>query len=799
MASDSYGMKEKIWSPQNLSERIKKLRAEYFNFYERRFKNEVEGYTTGTEWDQVWSLMKFSVVPEIYFLGNAFENALLSTAKKIELPEGFWDLPLVIRKATFFDKVISEEVPIDILEDELIIGGKFNVALSKCLTEEERKVHKDMESKFIRQLKEINDIALGNCGPTPGHLIPNYPKILKSGFKGVKQEIEEELSKTDPTDAGKINQLKAMLICCETPKKFALRYSKAVKDLAKKEIDETRKKELLEITKICSKVPWEPASTFWEAIQSLWFTHMLVMADESYPGPGLSFGRIDQYLYPFYQNDMEEGKITQEEAKEILECFWIKCNYVYDYQGRIGSNQGINSGFGQLITLSGMGSNGEDLSNNLTYLMLDVIEDMNMLEPKPNVRLHKNTPDKLLDRVVGLIIKSQGSPFLLNFDEISIKALRFAGLPEDRLWDYAPVGCLENTLQGCDRSGTVDVNLNLSKAIEFVLFNGINFQTKTQFAPETGDPMTFKTWEQFYDAYINQLNFTIDKIIGINNLGDEIRATYEPTPYLSVLVDGCIEKGLDITQGGAEYNFITVEGVGFATAIDSLLAIKKLVYEDQKVSLSEIIEAIKVNFKDYEPLRLMLQNKAPKYGNDDEYADSLASELNNYWTRKVFEYETPTTHKRYRSGYLSWNYWVIYGAIQTATPNGRKMGTFLSNGICPSAGVDLNGPTSVIKSVGKVGLETVPNGASHTMSFNPLILRGESDVEKFKLLLRTYIDVGGSCLQVNMIDADTLKEAKEHPQDYRNLLVRVTGYNAYFVTLGSLIQDEIINRISHEV
>jgi len=797
VALNSCGTNVKIWSPQNLSKRVKKLRDEYFNFYEREFKNEVQSFTSGVEWDQVWSLIKFAVAPEVYFLGNSFENALLSTAKKVELPDGFWELPLVIRKATFFDKVMSKEISVDILNGELIIGGQFNTALSKCLTKEEREIHKNMESKFIRQLKEINDLALGNCGPTPGHIIPNYPKILKIGFKGVQKEIDEELAKTDPKNEQKINQLKAMRITCESAKKFALRYSDAARELAEKEKDETRKNELLELARICAKVPWEPAETFWEALQSLWTTHILVMADESYPGPGLSFGRIDQYLYPYYEHDIKENKISKEDAKELLQCFWIKCNYVYDYQGRIGNNQGINSSFGQLITLSGMGPNGEDLSNDLTYLMLDVIENMNLLEPKPNIRLHKNTPEKLLARIVDMLIKTQGSPFLLNFDEISMRALKFEGLPEDQLWNYAPVGCLENTLQGCDRSGTVDVNLNLSKAIEFVLFNGKDFQTQNQFAPETGDPLNF-TWEQFYDAYIKQLTFTIEKIIEIYNLGDDLRAKFEPTPYLSTLIDGCMEKGLDITQAGAKYNFITVEGVGLATAVDSLAAVKKLVYEDKKVTLSEIIEAIKVNYKGYEPLRLMLQNKAPKYGNDDDYADSLAHEINDFWTKKVTEYETPT-HKKYRAGYLSWNYWNIYGAIQTATPNGRKMGTFLSNGVCPSSGCDVNGPTSVIKSVGKLGMDTVPNGGSHTMAFNPLLLKNESDIDKFKSLLRTYIDCGGSCLQINMIDAETLKAAKKNPQEFKNLLVRVTGYNAYFVTLGSLIQDEIIARVSHEV
>ncbi|MHA1131898.1 MAG: pyruvate formate lyase family protein, partial [Candidatus Helarchaeota archaeon] len=758
----------------------------------------VEGYTTGTKWDQVWNLPKFGVVPEMYMFGKCFENSILATAKKVDLPEGFWNLPIVLRKATFFDKVMSEMISVDILKGELIIGGKFNVALSKCLTEEEAKEYKTAENQFMRLLLEMNNIALGNCGPTPGHIIPNYPKILRIGFKGVKHEIEEELKRTAPEETHKINQLKAMCLCCDTAHKFAFRYAEAVKELIEKEANHQRKKELIQLARICAKVPWEPAETFWEALQSLWFTHILVMADESYPGPGLSFGRIDQYLHPYYEKDFAESRTSRAMAKELLECFWIKCNYVYDYQGRVGNNQGINAGFGQLITLSGMGPNGEDLTNDLTYLMLEVIEDMNMLEPKPNVRLHKNTPDKLLDRITKMIAKAQGSPFLLNFDEKSIEGLRFEGLPESKLWDYAPVGCLENTLQGCDRSGTVDLNLNISKAIEFVLFNGKDLETGQQYAPETGDPLQFKSWDEFWAAYKKQIEFSVKKITEIYNIADANRAKFEPTPYLSLLVDGCIEKGLDVVEGGAIYNFMTVEGIGFATAVDSLLAIKKLVYETQMISLNEIIEAIKVNYEGKEALRQTLLNKAPKYGNDDDYADALAKDVNDLWTKEVTKYETPT-HKRYRAGYLSWNYWVAYGPIQSATPDGRQKGTYLSNGICPSAGADTNGPTSVIKSVGKVGMETAPNGASHTMAFNPSLLRDAEHLKKFKALLRTYMDVGGTCLQVNCIDADTLRDAQKHPTQYRNLMVRVTGYNAYFTTVGRLLQDEIINRISHEI
>ncbi|GAG18027.1 unnamed protein product, partial [marine sediment metagenome] len=257
--------------------------------------------------------------------------------------------------------------------------------------------------------------------------------------------------------------------CCEAASALADRYAEEAERLAERETDGKRRAELIETARICRKVPREPAETFHEALQALWFSHMLVMVAESYPGPGLSPGRIDQYLYPYYQGDLAAGRLDREKARELLQCYWLKHNYAYDYQGRVGTNQGINSGFGQLITLGGTGRDGGDASNDLTWLMLDVIEDMNLLEPKPNVRLHEKTPEDLLRRVAGLIARAQGSPFLLNFDEASIRGLKWQGLPADLLWDYAPVGCLENTLQGCDRSGTVDVNLNIAKAIELTV------------------------------------------------------------------------------------------------------------------------------------------------------------------------------------------------------------------------------------------------------------------------------------------------------------------------------------------
>ena len=341
----------------------------------------------------------------------------------------------------------------------------------------------------------MNIFGIGNCGAIPGHLIPDYPTVIKHGFKYLRESFTNLKEGASSTHKDYLN---ALITSIDSVPLFTERYAKLAEKRAEKTDDPGRKEELLEIARICRKVPWEPAETFWEALQSLWFTHMLVMAAESYPGPGVSPGRIDQYLYPYFKEDMEKGNITAKFAEELLQCWFIKPNYAYDYMGRVGSLQGINSSFGQLITLAGCGPDGEDMSNDLTSLILDVIGDMNLLEPKPNVRLHQKISEKTMDKVVDLVGKAQGAPFLLNFDEISMKALAWAGLPKDKLWDYAPVGCLENTLQGNDRSsGTVDINLNMAKAMELVFTNGRDQKLKLRTGVKTGDPASFTSFDQF--------------------------------------------------------------------------------------------------------------------------------------------------------------------------------------------------------------------------------------------------------------------------------------------------------------
>ncbi len=787
-----------IWSASaDLSPRVRRLRDEYFSFGQRDyFRNEVRPYTTGTSWDEVFAPYHWGVVPEMYVFFDAFRDSLLAAAERVALPDGFWKHPLAVRRAVFFAEVVRRHLPVRILDGELIVGGHFNTALSKTHTRAEAREWRRRVDGWRKQARALTDSGIGNCGAVPGHLIPNYPRVLRLGFRGIAAELEE--MRRRETDPARQQFLESLLTCCQAAPALAERYADEAERLAAAEQDPVRRDELLEIARICRKVPACPAETFQEALQSLWFAHMLVMAAESYPGPGLSPGRIDQYLFPYYQADVAAGRLDRERARELLQCFWIKHNYAYDYQGRLG-NQGINSGFGQLITLGGIGPDGQDASNELTWLMLDVIEDMNLLEPKPNIRLHRNTPEELLQRVAGLIARAQGSPFLLNFDEASIRGLEWEGLPPDQLWDYAPVGCLENTLQGCDRSGTVDVNLNLAKAVELALNDGRDMQSGEQLGPRTGDPATFDSFAAFQGAFTTQLHALLERLIDGASEADAIRAGFDPTPYLSVLVDGCADSGRDVTAGGARHSYITVEGVALATTIDSLAAVKSIVYDRQRATMAELVAAVRANFEGHEELRQMLAHRAPKFGTDDPTVDALAQEISRTWTEEAFRHVSPATGRRFRGGYLSWNYWIGYAPLTAATPDGRRRGTFLSNGVCPVDGCDDRGPTAAIRSVGHLGLETAPNGGSHTLNLSPSLLRDEEHIAKLAALLRAYAHVGGTALQVNVIDGEMLRAAQADPETYRNLLVRVTGYNAYFVTLGREIQDEIIAREAAQV
>jgi formate C-acetyltransferase len=826
-----------IKTPQNLSPRIQWLRDYYFSGVGRRWNNEATSWTTGTPWDFQYEEFNFYIVPETYAFFPTFRAAFKQNARLVELHPDFWKWSIPERKAWFLKQVMVKYLPQEILPGDLIAGGRFNIQSSTCLDEAQAKAYLETiegEHGLRKAVFDFHNHGYGNAGCTSGHLIPDYPRVIDSGFSSIHSELHRfynALSKQEklgPEGA----QLQAMLTAASIPRELAEKYRDLCLSLAATEADTVRKLELEEMADNLAVVPWEPPQTFWQAVQALWLTHMLVIADENYPGPGTSFGRIDQYLYPLWQRSLDEG-MEREFGKEILKCFWIHANTAYDFMIRTGGNQGITAGYGQLITIGGLGPDGQDLTNDLTYAILEVIDEMSpILEPKPNVRLHRKSPEPLMDRVVDMVASSQGAPFLLNFDERSMAGMllqaKRAGIEDlihaGNVHDYAPVGCLENTMCGNDRSGTVDCNLNLLKAIELTLTGGYDMHPYTdpmtgktdlqsRVGPDTGDPTQFETFEDFWDAYVQQSNDIIQHIVDLYDRAETLRATYSPTPYLSTLVQGCAEQGKDVTQGGPQIRFVTIEAVTFASTVDSLLAVKYLVFEKRVCSMAELIQALRDNWEGHAVLQAMAVNKAPKYGRDDDQADAMALKVMQTWTDLTWNHHTTATDRQFRPGMLSWNYWIADADILPASPDGRKKGQFLSNAICPVNGADIFGPTANANSVGKVlggkapagegdwedYINLLPNGASHTMTFNPSLLRDRSHKDKFKAFLRGYAENGGTALQINILDPDMLRDAQQNPENYKHLLVRVTGYNAYFTTIGKELQDEIIARESHRM
>ena len=822
-----------IKQPKNLSERIRWLRDYYFMGVKRKWNNEFTSWTTGAPWDVQFNELSFYIVPETYFYFQTFRSSFRQTARPVKLDPDFWNWSLPERRAWFVREVMVNYLPKEILPGDLLAGARFNMMTSACLTRSEAQKY----DRLVRGREGARAAILwyhnhgfGNAGATSGHLIPGYEVVIKKGWRWVYEDISRHYAALTPAEkqGKKGDQLRAMITAATIARDLAKEYRARLEEMAGQEPETARKAELEQMAANLERVPWLPARTFWEAVQSLWLTHMLVMSDENYPGPGVSFGRMDQFLYPAWKHSMEAGE-SREFCKEILKCFWVHCNTAYDGMIRTGGNQGITAGYGQLFTLSGMGAGGEDQTNDLTYALLEVIDEMTpILEPKPNVRLHRGTPDRLMDTVVEMVASSQGAPFLLNFDERSIAGMLWeakkAGVQDlinpENVFDYAPVGCLENTMVGNDRSGTVDNNLNLLKAVEFVFTDGYNLlpfvdpisgkdEPRRRLGAETGDPLSFKTWEDFWQAYILQTKNIIQRSVEFYEKSEEIRAWYFQTPYLSCLVKGCADQGKDINEGGAELNFVTIEAVTYATTVDSLLAVKYLVYDKKLCTMQELIQALQDNWVGHEKLQALALNRAPKYGRDDDEADSLALRVMELWTDETWKHKTVSTGRQFRPGMLSWNYWIADADILPASADGRARGKFLSNAICPSNGTDTNGPTANVNSVGKVmggksrsGQEhfnLLPNGASHTITFNPSILRDPEHRQKFKAFLQGYIENGGSALQINMLDADLLRDAQKHPEDYRHLLVRVTGYNAYFTSIGKELQDEIILRESHQM
>lgn len=627
----------------------------------------------------------------------------------------------------------------------------------------------------------------------PGHTVGSE-KIYKKGFQDYKNDIIEARNRldflNDKEAFDKKAQLNAMEICCDAIMILGERYAAYARELAEKETDEIRKQELLQIAANCDVVPAHAPKTFWQAIQMYWFVHLGVTTELN-PWDAYSPGRLDQHLNPFYQKDTEDGILDDEKALELLECLWVKFNN-QPAPPKVGitlKESGTYTDFANLNT-GGITPDGENGVNEVSYLILDCMDEMKLLQPSSNVQISKKTPTKFLKRACEISRKGWGQPAFYNTEAI-IQELLNAGKSIEDARRGGTSGCVETGAFG-NEAYILMGYFNLPKILELTLYNGYDIVSKKQIGLPLGYAKDFKSYDELYEAYKKQVEHLIDIKIEGSNIIEKIYAEYMPAPFLSIITNDCISRGKDYNAGGARYNTNYIQGVGIGTITDSLAAIKYNVFDEKKFTMEELIEALEHNFEGYDMIANLVRNKTPKYGNDDDYADNIMKDVFNFYQKTV----TGRPNMKggtYRVNMLPTTCHVYFGEVMNASPNGRLAQKPVSEGISPEKGADVNGPTAVIKSCSKMDhLRT--GGTLLNQKFTPSVVKGEEGLDNMANLVRAYFNMDGHHIQFNVIDRETLIRAQQNPDEYKDLIVRVAGYSDHFRNLSKALQDEIIER-----
>jgi pyruvate formate-lyase/glycerol dehydratase family glycyl radical enzyme len=648
--------------------------------------------------------------------------------------------------------------------------------------------------KFPKMLKSIkggtadNVKGRGRCIDTQAHIVVGHKNVLKYGFKGIKEKVQLRL-KTAKNESEK-SFLEAVILVCEAMREFSYRFSDLANRMAENERDSNRKKELLKIAEQCKNVPWNPPETFYEALQALWFTQNAIIISYG-AGSGITPGRVDQLLYPYYKKDIEQSLITNDEVLRLLEEFIIKINNnVVIWPNIMGVHLNHLGSDIENITIGGLGRDGEDATNDLSYLFLEAVKNTK-LATSISFRFSKKSPKEFMRKVLELH-KYTNSPALFN-DEIIIKAMIRDGYSIEAASDYCIVGCVEPSGNGDTFGATGGSKLYLPTILDLVLNRGKTSFFGSQDTIDTGNPEEFKTFEEFMNAYYTHLQLIIDIVAEATNLRDDIWATYFHNPLISCTIDGCVENARDMTEGGAHYKFQAIGAGGLGTVVDSLAAIKKFIHDDQKISMKNLITALQTNFKDNEALRQILYN-GPKFGNDDDYVDIIAADLVDRFCEMVYNKKL-ARGGHFKASFISYGLNVYEGALEPATPDGRKAGEPFSNSISPCNGAEKKGPTATLNSLAKIDHTKIGYGNSLNMRLPSYLVCSDKYLELFRHLITTYFERGGMHLQVNTMGTELLRDAQTHPENYEDLIVRVSGYAAYFTRLGKEIQDDIIDRI----
>ena len=627
----------------------------------------------------------------------------------------------------------------------------------------------------------------------PGHTVGG-DVFYRKGFLDLKAEAQAHLDALDfinDKDAlRKKQELEAMKICCDAIIIYAKRYAKYAKELAEKESDPVRKAELFQIAENCSVVPAHAPQTYYQALQMYWFVHIGVTTELN-PWDAFSPGRLDQHLYPFYKNDTASGVLDDAKALELLECLWVKFNN-QPAPPKVGITLKESSTYTDFanINTGGIAPDGSDGVNEVSYLILDCMDEMRLLQPSSNVQISRKTPHKFLKRACEISRKGWGQPAFYNTEAI-VQELLNAGKSLEDARKGGTSGCVETGAFG-NEAYILTGYLNLPKIVELTLYNGYDKVSNQQLGPKTGDAREFKTYGEFFEAYKKQVEYFVNIKIEGNNIIEKIYAEYMPVPFLSLVTNGCIASGKDYNGGGAKYNTNYIQGVGIGTITDSLAAIKYNVFDNKKFSIEELQKALDANFEGYEDIHHLVTSKTPKYGNDDDYADDIMRSVFDLYRGMVVGRPNIKGGK-YGINMLPTTCHVYFGEVMMASPNGRKAHLPVSEGISPDKGADVHGPTAVIKSCSKMD-HLATGGTLLNQKFTPSVVEGDLGLEHMANLVRAYFNMDGHHIQFNVIDREVLIDAQKHPENYKDLIVRVAGYSDHFHNLSKALQDEIIGR-----
>lgn len=664
-------------------------------------------------------------------------------------------------------------------------GKSFDKVVERALSEE------------AKEAEKAGVMTIGNRDCGTGHLTPDYWTALNKGLGYYKEKAIEKIAETVVDNKGKQQQVdfwNSVIIVVDAAEAYAKRYSELAKKQAAKEKDETRKAELLEIADICKRIPIQPAKTFAEAIQMVWFIHVIISIEAN--GHGTSLHRFDQYMNPFYVNDLKEGRITEEKALEYIECLFIKFTDILKLRDKFYSSSFAGYPIWQNIIVGGQTADGKDATNETSFLVLKANRDVQTSQPTASVRYFKGLSEDLMEEGIKMIQEGLSTPAFFNDELVVPMVMEKLGVSAEVARNWGIQGCVQPIVAGYSDGRPTVGYVNLLKCLELVLHNGIDPITGKQLGVQTGELSELNSLEKLQKALYTQIDHFVDLMLTGFNVVGSMHADRMPVTFASMVINDCVEKGMSVQEGGARYSEsgAFINGIGNVT--DAIAAIDTIIFKEKRYTIAELMEALSANFEGYEAMRLILLNKAPKYGNDIDYVDGIAAAIVKHYAESLSRYKD-SRGGNYQVVVESQSMNVSQGKCVLASADGRFAYEGVNDNCSPVMGRDVNGPTATVKSVAKLDQKNAKDGCLYNLRFDPRSVQGDKGRGILRSVVQTYFDNMGEHIQINVVNNETLRAAQKEPEKYRDLLVRVAGYLAYFTELDSDVQESVIARTAH--